>query len=119
TRSDALTSSVTTSDMSTSSVRCWSDHARQPAPVVLGQPRRILVDECRNGLRGGTLEERVQDVPQGRASGVIARHFRQIDVARPFLVVPDLPLFLEDAQESAHGGVAGRVRQRLLYLRRG
>jgi hypothetical protein len=58
----------------------------------------------------------LQDVPQRRLLGAIAPDGRQIDVARPVLVVPDVAFFLEDPQHRPDGRVAGRVRQGSLDL---
>jgi hypothetical protein len=51
-----------------------------------------------------------------RALGVLSCDRREIDVSRAVLLMPHVPLFLEDAEERADGGVAGRFRQGVLNL---
>ena len=48
--------------------------------------------------------------------GVLARDQRQVDIAGALRLVAGMALFLEDAQQRAHGGVAGRIRQRLFHF---
>ena len=57
-------------------------------------------------------------MPEGRPLGVVARDRRQVDVARAVLFVADVPLFLENPQQSPDRGVARRFRQLGLDLGR-
>src|SRR5207249_9327355 len=77
-----------------------------------------LVEQRRDGLFGGAVEESLKDVTQRGPLGVVARDSGPVDVARAVLFVPDVPLVLENPQHRANGRVARRVRERLLHVGR-
>jgi hypothetical protein len=62
-----------------------------------------------DGFFEGAVEKSLKDALEGGLSGAEARAGGSIDKLASLLDVPHVPLFLEDAEESADGGLARRI----------
>src|SRR5688572_12345065 len=116
-RRDAVTNSAIASAMSRTLLPRPLDHVGEPLPVVTRQLVRVIVDQGGNRLRGGAVEEGVQQMAHRRTLRPVPLDPRQVDVARTVLLVPDVPLLLENAQQRSYGRIAGGLGYRLLDLR--
>jgi hypothetical protein len=67
--------------------------------------RSFATKQGRYGLFSRTLKKCVDQVPQSRSPGDIARNRGDVDVAQAIFFVPDVPFFLEHAELSPHGRV--------------
>ena len=87
------------------------DDGLQALEFVLGELAVLGIDERSDGVGEGAVEEGVEHFLQGGAAHLLARLSGHEDVARAVLAVLQRTLFLQDAQQGADGGVAGRIRQ--------
>ena len=95
------------------------DETRKPFQFVVGQFGARIVQERRDGLRGGAFEERVQHVFHRRPLRLVPRDGWDEHVAWAVLYVADVTLFLQHPQHRAHGGIAGRLGNLSHDVRRG
>src|SRR5665213_193052 len=60
-------------------------------------------------LFGRTVEEGFQQMTQRRSLRPLRRNFRQVDIRRALLLMPDVSLLFHNAKGGAHSRVAGRI----------
>src|SRR5918993_3540796 len=65
------------------------DEIRDAIQFRLGQPGALAAKERRDGVLGGAVEERVDEMLEGGLAGGPPRHSRHVDVPEPFLGVAD------------------------------
>jgi hypothetical protein len=58
-------------------------------------------------LLDGAAKKSADDVAQDGTGGGAPRFDGQLNIAEPCSFVAEMPFFLEDAEQSAHGGVTG------------
>src|SRR5512140_3390242 len=87
------------------------DEAREPLDFLVAQAALRFRQERRDGLLRRSIEERQEQVLEGRAAGPLGRDDRAIDVPALLENVREMALVFEDAQHRAHGRVTGRVRE--------
>src|SRR5262249_36640818 len=87
------------------------DQAREAIQFGGREPRRAVVEQRRDRLLRRPVEEGLQDVLKSRPLRVVARDRRHVEIARTVLLVADMALFLEDAEERPDGRIARRFGQ--------
>src|SRR6266536_801153 len=102
--------------MSAALLPCVCDQLAQPLELRVREPCRRKIEQRRDGLLGGTIEERVKELAQRRLERALAWHRGKKHVAWPVLLMPQMPLVLEYTQQRAHRGVAWRFRELIEHL---
>ena len=93
-------------------VACSIDQRLQLVQFLGGHFRGRPIHECGGSLGGGSVEKGGEHVLQRAGARLLPRDFGQKYVARAVRLMPDVPLLLQDAQQRARGGVAGRIGER-------
>src|SRR5882672_7226572 len=75
---------------------------RKSLQLLGGNLRSFSAEQCRHYLLRGTFEKSLDQVPQSRPPRYVTRHRWQIDIARPVLLVPNVPFLFQHSQLSAH-----------------
>ena len=68
-----------------------SYQVRDALQFVVRQPRAFAAEQRGDGVLGGAVEERLDEVAQRRLARGIARHGGRVDVAQPLFLVADVP----------------------------
>src|SRR5215211_2058945 len=89
---------------SSSLLTCVLNHRRQSVELGITQCR-IALEKRRDRVGRRTVEERPYDVLERGPTRAFAIHNRQEYVSRAVLLVSHMPLFLEQTEQRANGGV--------------
>src|SRR6185436_14856343 len=85
------------------------DELREPVELVARELRLREIEERGHGFFRRAVEERLEDVRQGRPSGPVPRERGEVDVAGALGDVADMALVLEDPEQGPDRRVAGGV----------
>src|SRR5690606_9983275 len=87
------------------------DHRAQLVEILAGQLVAFELEQRRYRLGRRAAKEGLDQMRQSRVPGAAPGDRRQVDVARPVLLVTELTLVLEHADQRAHGRIARRIRE--------
>src|SRR5689334_5581376 len=87
------------------------NHLRETGAVRRRELTAGHLEQGCDGTRRRAVEESLYDVPQRGAAQLRPRRRRLVDIAKPVLLVREMPLVLEEVEHRPHRGVARRVRQ--------
>src|SRR5213593_1339284 len=93
-----------------------SDELAQAGQLRVGEACGREIEQRRDGLLRGTVEEGVQQLSQRRLPCALTRNGRHEHVAGAVLLMTQMPFLLEHPQERAHGGITRRIRELIEHL---
>src|SRR5216117_1236070 len=93
-----------------------SDELAQASQLRVGEACGREIEQRRDGLLGGTVEERVQQLAERRCPSAFARDRRHKHIAGAVFLVAQMPFLLEHPQQRAYGGISRRIGELIEHL---